>query len=293
MKKTIEFNTSTNDMSAQLTRGKSSTYEDLVLVEGYRKYRHRFEPGKTKIRLLPALMGGGNWMLQIPTLQNQNGRHADPRTVQVGVRSVFDLAFSHMKEKCPTRLFSRANKTGIRLLPSPMSLCWAIVEDSNGIKLRLVLHSFYDGSRGGANGLGNTIYNLVLQAGEKCNLPGHPLNPADGVSLIVERIGGSETKYPSYRVTLADDRGPLQPILDRISEVEHNMLCPVEEIIHILKPEDEWRLLAKVVGDDLAAEIRAAQESGNTDEECGTSSNVEEGAIADDDYTDFPKKWEI
>lgn len=136
-----------------------------------------------------------------------------------------------------------------------MSICWAIIEDSNGIKLRLILHSFYDGCRGGSNGLGNLIYDQVLRAGRDCTKPGHPLNPSDGVSLCVERIGGNDTKFPSYRIKLADDRSPLQPLFEEISEVEHNTLCPLEETIRILEPEEEWSLLSKVVGDDLVCAL--------------------------------------
>lgn len=267
MRKTIEFQKNMNN-SALLKRPKSSAYEDLVLTENYRKYRHRFEPGKTKIRLLPAMAEDSNWILEVPTLQTPNARHAHPRSLRVGSdsQSVFDLAFAYMKAKCPNRLFGRTNKSGIRLLPSPLSICWAIIEDANGIRLGLLLHSHYDGSRGGANGLGNTIYNQVLRSGNNCDQPGHPLNPSDGVSLIVERIGGGDTKYPSYRVSLAGDRSPLQPLLEKITDTEHNALCPLEEIINIVEPEDEWRLLAKVVGDDLVTEIRAAQHSENIEE---------------------------
>jgi|GEM_PF-858973 len=310
MKKTIEFNTSTNDISAQLSRGKPNAYEDLILVESYRKYRHQFEAGKTKIRLLPALMGGGNWMLQIPTLQHPNGRHAHPRTLQAGARSVHDLAYSHMKEKHPTRLFNRQNKSGIRLLPSPMSLCWGIIEDANGIRLRLLLHSHYDGCRGGSNGLGNLIYEQVLRPGLDSNQAGHPLNRADGVSLLIERIGGTDTKFPSYRVSLSSDRSPLQSLLEKISEVEHNALCTLEETIHILTPEEEWSLLAKALGDDLVSEIRSAQENPkiigghersssaeeptrSDDSSVGETFTADEAAYDPDDYKDFPTKWDI
>ena len=303
MRKPIEFKTSTNDTSALLSSGKSSAYDDLVLVESYRKYRHQFEAGKTQIRLLPALMGGSDWMLRIPTLQHPNGRHAHPRTIQPRGQSVFDLAYEQMKKKHASRLFSRANKSGIRLLPSPMSICWAIIEDSNGIKLRLIMHSFYDGCRGGSNGLGNLIYEQVLRSGRDCIELGHPLNSSDGVSLCVERIGGSDTKFPSYRVSLSADRSPLQPLFEKITEVEHNALCPLEETIRILEPEEEWNLLSKVIGDDLVAEIRSSQERGNTEEECGAESNdketsvvketavVDETAVVEDDYQDFPAKW--
>jgi hypothetical protein len=267
MRKTIEFQKNMNH-TALMKRGKQNAFEDLVLVEDYRKYRHRFEPGKTKIRLLPAMAEDSNWILEVPTLQTPNARHAHPRSLRVGAdsQSVFDLAFAYMKARCPNRLFSRTNKSGLRLLPSPLSICWAIIEDGNGIRLRLLLSSHYDGSRGGANGLGNTIYNQVLSSGNNCDQPGHPLNPSDGVSLVVERIGGGDTKYPSYRVSLADDRCPLELLLGKITDTEHNALCPLEEIINIMEPEDEWRLLAKVVGDDLATEIRAAQHSENFEE---------------------------
>lgn len=299
MRKTIEFQPSTNN-TAILLRGKPNAYEDLVLVEAYRKYHHRFEAGKTKIRLLPAMAKDSNWLLEIPTLQHLNGRHVHPRAIKAGAQSAYDLAFEYLKRSHPTKLFNRSNKSGIRLLPAPLALCWAIVEDANGIRLRLILQSFYDGSRGGANGLGNTICEQVFQAGENCNQPGHPLNPEDGVSLCVERIGGSDTKFPAYRVSLADDRGPLLPLLAKISELEHNSLCPVKETLHIMAPEEEWRLLARFIGDALVAEIRSAQLPENTGEDTAggphladpsapeESPEVEETEVVADDYKDFP-----
>ena len=303
MRKPIEFQPSKNHTSALLTPRKPNAYEDLVLTDMYRKYRHRFEPGKTKIRLLPAMALESNWLLAIPTHQHVNGRHTDPRAIKAGAQSAYPTAYSHMQQNYPTRLFSRANMTGIRLLPMPVSVCWAIVEDANGIKARLILSSFYDGKRGGASGLGNTIYSQVLRAGENCGMPGHPLNPSDGVSLIVERIGASDTKFASYRVSHSDDRSPLQPLLEKVSDVEYNALCPLKETIRFLEPEEEWRLLSKVVGDEMAAEIRTAQESGNPHEECVAVSHVEEVAVAEevavveetamveDDYRDFPANW--
>jgi hypothetical protein len=204
-----------------------------------------------------------------------------------------------MKNKYPARLFGRSNKAGIRLLSMPISICWAVVQDTNGIKLRLIHNSFYDGKHGGEAGLGRKLYDQALRDSQDSRQPGHPLNHLDGTSLLVERIASSDTKFASYRVRLSDDRGPLQSLLEKVSDVEYNALCPLEETIRILEPEEEWRLLAGVVGDEIAAEIRSAQESGNTDEECGTGSNVdeaavvEETAVAEEDYKDFPTKWEI
>ncbi len=86
-------------------------------------------------------------------------------------------------------------------------------------------------------------------------------------------------------------------MLEKITEVEYNALCPLEETIRILAPEEEWRLLATVVGDEMAAEIRADHPSGNADEEFRTDSNVDETAMAEEaflteeEYKDFPAKW--
>lgn len=309
MRKLIEFQPSTNN-TALLTRGKPSVYEDLVLKEGYRNYRHRFEPGKTKVRLLPAIRNNneGEWFLKVPVLQHPSGRHAHPRTISSGAKSVFELAYTHLKENYPNRLFRKSNKSGIRLLPSPAVVCWAIIQDGNGTRLRLLLSSNYDGSRGGAAGFGHVLQEFVSRYGSNETVPGHPLNPIDGVSVVIERIGSTDTKFPSYRLTLADDRSPLQPILDQLTDVEYNMLCPLEETIHIMEPEEEWKLLGKVVGDDLLAEIRSAQEhttivegpenhqgidepNPSHEPAVGESRPADETAYHPDDYKDFPARW--
>jgi hypothetical protein len=303
MRKTIEFQPSTNN-TALLTRSKASAFEDLVLKEAYRNFRHRFEPGKTKIRLLPAIAqdGEGQWHLKVPVLQHPSGRHAHPRTISSGAKSVFDAAYEYMKENYPNRLFSKSNKSGIRLLPSPAVACWAIVQDVNGTKLRLLVSSDYDGSRGGAAGFGHILQEFVSRYGSDETAPGHPLNPNDGVSVLIERIGGADTKFPSYRLSLTDDRGPLQPILDRVTDVEYNMLCPLEETIHITEAEAEWQLLRRLVGDDFYAEIRSAQENrqargGHEESTPREDSLVDRAPSADetayhpDDYKDFPARW--
>lgn len=287
MRKVIEFQPSKND-SVLLTRGKSSAYEDLVFSDTYRKYRHQFESGKTKIRLLPAMSVDSKWILEIPTLQHANGRHSHPCAVKAGAQSVYDLAFAFMQEKHHAHLFGRSNKTGIRLKPMPIAMCWAVVQDSNGIRLRLLHNSFHDGERGGATGLGRKVYEQALRDGKDSSHPGHPLNHLDGTSLLVERIPGSDTKFASYRVSHSDDRSPLQPLLEKVSDLEYNALCPLEETIRILEPEEEWLLLSKVVGDEMVAEIRAGQDSGNDKENSG---DVEVAAVVEDDYKDFPAKW--
>ncbi len=283
MRKTIEFKPSVNQSTTALLQRTSPAYEDLILAEKIRKYRHRFESGKTKIRLLPALPGGNNWLLQIPTLQHPQGRHAHPRTIQRGAKGAFDAAYEYLKQRNPSCLFSRSNRSGFRLLPSAMSICWAVVHDKNGIKLRLLLHNFYDSSRGGTMGLGHMIYNQVQLAGNDCNQPGHPLNHMDGTSLEVERKNGSDSKIPSYHVGIADERSPLQPLLDKLTDVEFNALVPLEQAVHIAELDEEWRLLAKAIGNELADEIRSAQEIDAEDDD----------PDAEPDYSDFPKKWEI
>ena len=99
--------------------------------------------------------------------------------------------------------------------------------------------------------------------------------------------------------------GPIQPILDKISEMEYNSLIPIEETIRILEPEEEWHLLSSVIGDDLVAKIRAAQALEVAGEEAVNrpeipqapraeeSPSVDTATYHPDDYKDFPAKWEI
>lgn len=300
MRKTIKFQESKND-TALLAR-KPPAYEDLVLTDEYRKYRHRFEAGKTTIRFLPAFNNGTSWLLEVPTLQHANGRHAHPSVRSADARSVYDLALHHLKAKHPDRLFGPANKSGIRLEPLPVSVCWVIVQDSHGTRLRLLVASLYQSKhRGGTHGLGRIIHEFVSRYGRDHTQPGHPLNPADGVSIVLERVSGADTRFSSFRLSLADDRGPLQPILDKISDMEHNALIPVEDTIRILDPEEEWRLLAEVIGDDLVAEVRAAQVPEVAREEAvkipeilpspQPEEPIDEIAYHPDDYKDFPPSW--
>ena len=118
MRKVIEFQT--NHHTPTYDAQQSKCLRGPCACRELPEIRHRFEAGKTKIRLLPSMAVDSNWLLEIPTLQDRNGRHTHPRALKIAARSaqsVYDPAYAYMKNKYPARLFGRSNKAGIRLFP--------------------------------------------------------------------------------------------------------------------------------------------------------------------------------
>jgi hypothetical protein len=46
-----------------------------------------------------------------------------------------------------------------------------------------------------------------------------------------------------------------------MSQTEIEAICPLEQTIRLLDADHEWELLAKVIGEELRDEIRAASEA--------------------------------
>ncbi len=84
-------------------------------------------------------------------------------------------------------------------------------------------------------------------------------NPADQETcphLVVERVQPKGARYPSYSLRLGRSPSPVGDWLSRTEPVELEMLRPLEEVVHIPTPEEEWKLLETVVPPALVFKIR-------------------------------------
>jgi hypothetical protein len=257
---TIEFAAANNPATESVpwATPKASTYQDLVLKPDYAARRLKLAPGQTWFRILPKLRESTRgWMLGIHALNYQGGRHAHPKTLRQGAKSVFDHAYQWFKTNRPEALYSKANKDGYKLLADPLTLCWVLVEEEGKMVGRLILASGYDGSRGGTSGLGSQIWQLTQERDEHGNLATHPVDPDNGVQIGIDKIQPKGSRYPSYQMRVGRVPAPIREFLARMDQGELAALRPLEQLIHVPSEDEEWGILGKIIGPDTVDLIRS------------------------------------
>lgn len=231
------------------------TYNDLILRPEYQSRKFVFSRGQTCIRILPQLAGSKSWMHGIQLLTHPNGQHVDPKSLQPRGKSVFATAYSWLRANKPDLLFSKNNRDGFRLLPSPMAICWLLVEIDGKMEAKLFYGSAYDGGTAGGNC--GVVHQLFKAASERDEQSGHDATHAEhGVQIIIEKSIPLGSKYPNYKMTRNSMEAPINRYLERMDESEINAICPLHDVLRRVEPEEEWELLAKVIGEELRDEIR-------------------------------------
>lgn len=261
MKKNIEWSSSddASNKSNPWDRPPKSLFKDLILKEDYRSRRLRFEPGLNWLRILPAYSTSPfGWMLGVHALGFGDGQFAHPKTLHPNAKSVFDHAYAWAKERHPESLFSKTNKAGIRLLCDPVCVFWALVEHEGKYLARLFQGSGYDGSRGGAPGLGHQIWKLTRDVDEEGNLVAEPTHPERGVLIGIEKTKSKGSKYPSYALRLGRQPAPIGDVIGKMDNEEFDALCPLEQVIHQVTAEEEWAFLGRIMAAEHVAAIRAS-----------------------------------
>ena len=262
---TIEFapsgvngNSTANYISPWKNPG-SGTYQDMILKPEFIERRLRFPVGKTWFRIVPNFnVSSFGWMLGVFAMNYEGGRIAHPRTLRRNRKSAYDLAYTWLKENRPEALYSKANKEGYKLLPDPICVFWALLDDENGRTVsRLFVGSGYNGSRGGVPGLGNQLLRLAQERDEKQQLVADPVDSKGGRLVCVEKTQPQGVKYPSYVLRAGKQPAPMSDYIRQMDNEEFAALCPLENVIRELSVEEEWGILAKIVGEDLANEIRS------------------------------------
>jgi len=262
----IEFSSPDENNSNETTpwtKPKESNYQDHVLKPEYAARRLRFPVGQTWFRIVPALKQSiHSWMMCIHVLNFEGGRFAHPKNLRTKAKSVFDQAYSWAREHKPESLYSKANKTGVRLLTDPMCVFWALLEEEGQTVARLFMGSGYDGSRGGAPGLGYQLWQLTKDRDENGQLVGDPLHPEKGVLVCVEKTQPKGAKYPAYGLRMGRNPTPMSSLFAKMAREEVNALCPLESAVRELSKEEEWQCLEKVMAPETVALIRASLKSG-------------------------------
>ncbi len=247
----------TTNTTSPWAQPRRNTYEDLILKPEYIERTLRFPAGQTWMRIVPALAASMHgWMLPLHVLEFSRGRFCHPRTLKRNAKSAFDHTYAWTKENAPEALYSKTNKSGVRLLTNPMCLFWVLVEQEGKYLARLIQASGYDGSRGGAPGLGHKIWQSCQERDETGARVADVVSAEGGVLIGVEKIQLKGAKYPSYHLTLGRQPRPMADLLQHMEPEERTALCPLENVVRELSDEEEWECLAKLVAPETVKRIR-------------------------------------
>lgn len=262
MKSVIQFATEAEMAEARrlfpVTKPRTKpAFDDLVLRPEYQSRKFTFTKGQTCIRILPAVKGGSSWHHEIEILSHSHGQHTHPKSLKPKAKSVFDTAYGWLRANKPDLLFNKNNRDGFRLLPSPMAVCWILVEVDGEIQAKLFIGSAYNGEKSGGNC--GVAHQLIKVAGERSQPGGHDAAHTEhGVQIIVDKSTPHGSKYPNYKMTRGAMEVPVSRYIERMSDSEIEALCPLHEVLRRVEPEEEWELLAGVIGVELRDEIRNA-----------------------------------
>lgn len=236
-------------------------YEDLILKEEFQNRRLQLKGGANWLRLLPAQEKSvrPTWLLPVHALTFKEGKFPHPKTLTPNAKSVFDIAYTWLSKHKPQMLFSKQHPSGVRLLTDPVAIFWVAVDIGEGPVLRILQASGYDGSRGGAQGLGYQIWKLACQhsvaPGEFAPDAAHP---EAGVQICIEKVQAAGSKYPSYRLQRGQNNVPINEVMKRMTKEESEVLCPIEQTVRELSTEEEWSRLATLVPQAIVDEIRSS-----------------------------------
>lgn len=258
-KKTIVFEHVTKAsgvLTPWSTTGKSR-FNDQCIDPEFANRKFKFPLGDTWFRIVPALKDSSfGWMLGLHCNNTPNGRFVHTKSLLPGATTAFDHAYSYLKEHQPELLFNKSNKDGARLLTSPMCLFWVITLVDDKPVFRLILASGYDGSRGGAAGLGHRVLQLTQERDEAGNLVCDPTDPLNGPMICVTKTQAAGAKFPSYSLRAGRDSKPINELLQQMDSQELEAIEPLESTTHILELDKEWDLLEEVLDKDTVVKIK-------------------------------------
>lgn len=238
-------------------------YRDLVFRPEFESLRLNFPHGLTWIRILPGLHGSPyGWLLPILVLEFPGGRFVHPGSFDPNKRSAYDIAHKWLLQREPHLLCSKTYKTGFRLLPVQLCAFWAIEHsEQDNHSLRLVLESFKDGSKG-PTGLAHEIWRKIFERDENELRMCDALHPTNGVMISVERRKRKNAP-PLDWVRVGRIPHNVDEMLEKVSPVERELLCPLERVIYEPTIEEQWDYLGRLITPELAARIRSSTQRRN------------------------------
>jgi len=251
MKKNIEFKESNNDTTDLLSRWTKpkNQFDDLILKPEYTHAKARLPEGTSTIRVLPAIKGGLCWWIPIHALSYPGGQHAHPKTHEPNTQSVFDKARAWFKENAAKALYTKSAGKGFKLWSQPMAGCWLLVTRDGKTDLRLLVASAFAGTNEKKSGLAYQLMEFVHQHQEL-------LDPEAKIEIQLARSLPKGSKYLETELQKVESEHTLDECIAELPSEQIRMVCPVEQTIRRIEPEDEWKLLEKAIGTPWMDRIR-------------------------------------
>jgi len=267
MRKQIAFATPTNAPDP-VTKSREAAFRDLTVKEEFRNAVIRFKAGPTWLRFLPSIQGSEyDWIMGVDSYQDLDGvTLVSPTTFDRNNTNLFEFASNWIRKNRQELIANKdTNPGGIRLWTKRTGLAWVIEEQApEGERLRLFKGSLYDGARGGSTGL---AYNIHLDANARDNEPNSPTqgelihgnvtDPHSGRLIKIDKSAGTE--YANYKIAFGKNPAPLEELLALLTDEEHDMICPLENVVHIPTEEEQRDALRRYLGVDLFSAIFGAQ----------------------------------
>lgn len=279
------------------SQGSKSQYRSEVLKKEYSSLSKGFKQKTNWVRFLPPLQGSSfQWMLSIEMFAQPDGQtlteFVDPKCYDRSARSAFAEALAWFKANAKENLYNRdKNPTGFKFNSKKMGIAWYIDTSApEGEKLKLLNTSLYDGTWGGSPGLAfkiwmeaNAVETEPGAANEGQKLYGDISDPTTGRLVLIEKNKpeGGDNKYSSYAVRVGKQVQPIAEYMDQLTDEEHQLLCPLENVYKKLSYQEQKAILKDYIGKKWYDQIYPDEASGTThDEEAPEPTPVKSAATS-------------
>lgn len=248
-------NTGSSDPKAAWTSTSATAFEDLIFKPEFTDRILKLEIDRPIwLRLVPALEDSSNWMIKFRAYSLKHCRFIQPNG-----QSIFSRAYRWFADNAPDQLYNRTHPTGHRLLSDQFAACWCLVQNDEGkVHARLLLGSDYDGKGNGVPGLAYRLRLRVAHPDPDVDVILDPLEPEQGALIGIEKSKKPGSRYPIYDLRVGRRPAPIQELLDRMDPTEFSALCPIEATLRELSEDQLYDQLARVIGAETAATIRAS-----------------------------------
>lgn len=264
-RKKIEFENGMKNLDLDPWKNKAAkTYCDELLKPDFAGRQLKLKEGENWLRIVPALADSSvGWMMGLHTLATPTGKFAHPKTYKPTTRGVWSDVYGHLSKTDPGKLYSKANRDGLRLLPSPMTLFWVITGGGEGDEqttaARLLLSSGYSGKRGGSPGLGSQILTMAQERDKDGELY-QDIIGVNGVQICIEKIASKESQFCRYKLRTGRKLLPIDELVASLPDSEAEALQPLENVVRHMSDDEQWERLARILPEPEVAAIREAME---------------------------------